>query len=389
MEAAQEIQKRPLLTGQFVLLLFGTIAFGLSFATYFLLPKYLSVEFSADPITIGGISAVAMLSSVIAVPFVGVQIDRHGRKLFGVIGALSFAIASAGFLWVDSVGPLMWILRIIQGAAFSFFYISISTLATDVAPVERLGQAIGIFGSVMVSTNAFGPALAEWVASNFGWSAVFAYTVVAALLAAAIAAFIREKPRDGHLRQTTSMRQVLKRPGIQRILLIAIMVGWSMGALYTFYQPWALSLGYENVSGYLASYAICAMIIRIALGDLADRLGRLRIAKITLFLYIAAPFSMIWLDVFGLYLTGGLLGIAHGLFFPALNAVAIDCALESERGKGMAAYHGSFNIGFAAGSYFLGFVAMATSFPVIFSISGITCAAAFLLLCTVPKQTSR
>jgi predicted MFS family arabinose efflux permease len=97
-------------------------------------------------------------------------------------------------------------------------------------------------------------------------------------------------------------------------------------------------------------------------------------------LYIAAPLLLIWLPTVGLLLTGGLLGIAHGMFFPAFNAVAVDYALESERGKAMAAYNGAFNVGFAAGSYLLGYVAMATSFPTIFFIAAVTCAAAFLLL---------
>ena len=69
--------------------------------------------------------------------------------------------------------------------------------------------------------------------------------------------------------------------------------------------------------------------------------------------------------------------------------MAVDYALESERGKAMAAYNGAFNIGFAAGSYLLGYVAIATSFPTIFLISAANCAAAFVLLVisvTEPRQ---
>ena len=383
-----EVQKLPLLTAQFALLLIATATFGLSFSTYFLLPKFLAVELAADAVTIGGVSAVSMLASVVTMPIIGVQIDRHGRKSFGVIGALIFAVSSAGFLWIDSVGPLLWILRILQGSAFTLFYVSVSTLATDQSPPERLGQAIGLFGAVMISTNALGPALAEWAAGTFGWAVVFAGTVAAAALSAVLTFLIREerKPRDHH--ETTSMLEVLKRPGLRRVLVVAAMVGWTMGAMYTFYQPWALTLGFENVSSYLIGFAVCAMLVRVGLGGLADRLGRLQVATAALFLYIAAPFSLIWLDVFGLLLTGALLGLAHGLFFPALNAVALDHAHVNERGKAMATYHGAFNVGFGAGSYLLGYVAMVTSYPTIFYIAGFTCCAAFALLTTVPKRAA-
>jgi len=84
-------------------------------------------------------------------------------------------------------------------------------------------------------------------------------------------------------------------------------------------------------------------------------------------------------------LTGALLGLAHGVFFPALNAVAIDYARDTERGKAMAAFNGSFNVGFFSGSFLLGYVVMATDYPTIFSIAGVTCFAAFLLLASTPK----
>ncbi len=384
-ESEHHSQPSPLLTAQFAILLAATAVFGLSFSTYFLLPKFLAVELAADALTIGGVNAVSMLASVVAMPFIGVQVDRHGRKTFGVIGALTFAASSVGFLWVDSVGPLLWVLRVMQGAAFTLYYVSISTLATDLAPPQRLGQAIGLFGAVMISTNALGPALAEWGAANFGWHVVFASTVAAAILAGFLTQLIREGRKTQTHHESTSMLEVLRRPGLQRVLVVAVLVGWTMGAAYTFYQPWALDLGFEHVSSYLIGFAICAMLIRLGLGGLADRLGRLRVATVALFLYIAAPLSLIWLDMFGLLLTGALLGLAHGLFFPALNAVALDCALDSERGKAMATYHGAFNVGFAAGSYLLGYVAMVSSYPVVFSIAGLSCFGAFLLLTTVKR----
>ena len=371
---------QPLLTAQFVLLLVITSIVGLSFSTYFLLPKFLAVELAADAAIIGGLSGVSLLASVICMPIAGVQIDRHGRRLFVAIGALLFALACAGYLMVDHVGPLLWALRVLQGLAWPLFYLGLSTLATDIAPKARMGQAIGMFGAIMISTNALGPALAEWGAHLFGWQAVFGATVAAALLAALLAGFLREQHQPQPREETTTMLELVRRPGLKRVLIVTVMVGWTFGAMFTFYQPWALVSGFEQVSMFLVAFAGCAMVVRMGLGGIADRFGRMRVAQATLLLYIAASLSLIWLPTLGLFVTGGLLGIAHGIFFPAFNAVAVDYALESERGKAMAAYNGAFNIGFAAGSYLLGYVAIATSFPTIFLISAVTCAAAFVLL---------
>lgn len=369
-----------LLTPQFTLLLVTTSIIGLSFSTYFLLPKFLAVELAADAATIGSVSALSLISSVVCMPIAGVQIDRIGRRVFVYVGALLFAAASAGFLFVERVGPLLWVLRLVQGIAWPLFYLALSTLATDIAPRDRLGQAIGVFGGVMISTNALGPALAEWGADHFGWHAVFAATVAAAVLAAMLARFLHERHRPQRHEDTTTMLDLMRRPGLARVLVVTVMTGWTFSSMFTFHQPWALANGIEQVSLYLVAFAGCAMVVRVGFGGITDRIGRLRMSQATLLLYILTPVSLIWLPNLGLLATGGLLGIAHGIFFPAFNAVAVELAHDHERGKAMAAYNGAFNLGFAGGSLLLGYVALATSFPTIFALSAVICAVAFLLL---------
>lgn len=378
----------PLLTPRFALLLFNAGIFGLAFSTYFLLPKFLAVELAADAATIGSVTSIAWLASVFVVPIVGVQIDHHGRKYFGCLGATIFAFACLGYLWVSAVGPLLWILRLCQGLSFTLFFVSMSTLATDISPAERLGQAIGVFGAVMISTNAIGPALAEWGAQQYGWPTIFAATACCAGLAAILTLFVPEQHKKHDQAERTSMLQVITRPGLRRILLVATMTGWTFAAVFTFYQPWALELGFEQVSSFLITYALCAMVSRIGLGGMADRLGRLRVAKAALLLYVSVPFALIWLDVIGLTLTGALLGLAHGVFFPALNALAVDYAQDGERGKAMASFNGAFNVGFFSGSFLLGYVVLATNYPTIFVIAGASCFAAFVVLSSTPKMAA-
>lgn len=379
---------QPLLSPQFALLLITTAVIGLSFSTYFLLPKFLAVELAADAATIGGVSAITLVASVFVMPIAGIQVDHRGRRLFAWAGALLFALASAGMLFVERVGPLLWGLRLMQGVGFPLFYVALSTLATDIAPRARVGQAIGLFGGVMIATNALGPALAEWGAEVFGWRAVFGATVFAALLAAVLARCLPDLHRP-HTRETaTTLREMLKRPGMMRVLCITAMVGWGFAAMFTFHQPWALANGFDQVSTYLAGFAVAAMVVRIGLGGLADRLGRLRVAQASLLLYVAAPLSLVWLPTLGLLLTGALLGLSHGLFFPALNAVTVDLSRDDERGKAMAVYNGAFNLGFASGSYLLGYIAIVTGYPTIFAIATAACAVAFGLLATTGKYPS-
>lgn len=375
-----------LLSRELLLILVTTALFGLSFSSYFLFPKYLATEMSASPATIGGLSAVSMFVSVLLMPWVGVAVDRRGRRPFSTLGAAVFALASAGFLFVDSVGPLMWVLRAMHGAAFTLFFISLSTLTTDLAPPQRLGQAIGFFGGVMISTNALGPALAEWGAHEFGWTAVFGATAVSATLALVLTRLVREPPRTPHPHDaSTRMIDLLRRPGLRRVLVVATLAGCAMGTLFTFYQPWALQRGLARMADFLIAFAGCAMVVRFGLGGMADRFGRQRVATVALFFYVAAPLALIGVDTVGLAVAGALLGLSHGLFFPALNAVAFEYAGQHERGTAMASYHGAFNIGFSAGSYLLGFLVATLGYPGIFAIVAGCCVLAFVLLVTARR----
>ncbi len=364
----------------FVLLLVVTTLFGLAFSTYFLLPKYLAVELGADPIAIGGVSTIFWLAAVAAVPFAGSRVDRHGRKLYAGIGGLLLAGSSAGFVWVQDIGPLIWSLRVVQGLGFTLFYVSAATLVADLAPPARLGQALGIFGAVMIFTNAAGPAFAEWASVQTSWPTVFALTAVSALLAALGSRFVPEPPRQRGAGPHTTLLQVLRLPGMAPIMIAAALTGWIFGTLFTFYQPWALLQGITRVSDYLVAYAGAAVAVRVLAGGLADRLGRLLVVRMMALLYILAPLAVIALDTIGLVLAGALLGVAQGIYYPALNAIAIERASAAERGKVMAAYNGAFNLGMSAAGLTLGYLVAASGYLPIFWLAVLASAATFAVL---------
>ena len=95
--------------------------------------------------------------------------------------------------------------------------------------------------------------------------------------------------------------------------------------------------------------------MRVALGGFIDRTGRHRVARLCLGLYAVVVTGMAGLGQVGLVPLGALFGVAHGLLFPAFNAIAVAGAGVHERGKVMAIFIGSFNLGFAVGPLALGF----------------------------------
>ncbi len=376
-----ELEDPPVFTAEFAALLAATLVFGLAHSAYFLLPKYLELELHANPSEIGGISSLTWFANVALVGFVGIWVDRRGRLPFAFVGAALMTLTAAGFLAVDSLGPWLVFLRVAHGFAFTLFFVAASTLTADLAPPRRLGQALGIFGVMTVSTSALAPAASEWLANVAGWDAVFAATAGMAALSGLLLLAVRERPHTrGETREIPGLRSVFARPGMTPILLVSGLAGVTFGAMFTFHQPYALSLGISRVSDFLVAYSIAAVIVRGLFGGVADRLGRLQVARFALAIYGVSPIAMVLLGAMSFWWIGALLGLAHGLFYPALNAVIVDGAEDDVRGKVMAVYNGAFNVGFSFGSLALGYVAQAAGYGLVFVLGGVCSFAALALL---------
>jgi MFS family permease len=369
---AEEDATMPLLTRRLTTLLVAQACFGYAFSSFFLLPKFLATELGVGPAGIGLLNAAYGASAVIFMFLMGVAVDRFGRRRFLTAGALLMGFASLGFLAVDEMGALIYLLRVLQGLAFSMAFVAGATLAVDEAPPDRLGQTIGIFGLTMLSMNAVAPAAVESLAERYGWAPAFASAAIGAFLCAALSRFVRERPHtpdeDVGL---GSLLRVARRPEQMRAAFVIMMVGSCFGSLFVFHQLYALELGIPEVRVFFVSYALAAVFARLVLGRLGDRLGRIRVSAAMLLLYAAGALGMIALAEIGLAPLGALFGFAHGIFYPTYNAAVVERGSVRERGQIVALFQGWFNAGLAAGSFLLGFVADAYGYPTIFGLSAL------------------
>ncbi|MDP8999008.1 MAG: hypothetical protein M3O46_02740, partial [Myxococcota bacterium] len=107
-----QIPQKTLYTAQFVTLLGLQLAFGFSYSTFYLLPKFMAVELGATPVAIGAVTGMFGLSALIATPLLGAGIDRLGRRLFIRAGSALMVITAFGFLVVHDAGILAGALRL-------------------------------------------------------------------------------------------------------------------------------------------------------------------------------------------------------------------------------------------------------------------------------------
>jgi MFS family permease len=150
--------------------------------------------------------------------------------------------------------------------------------------------------------------------------------------------------------------------------------------MFTFTQPMALGWGVTRFKGFFLAYTLAAAFARLGLGTLADRVGRKRVSVFALGLYglvvlstgLARPG---WFEPIGL-----VFGLAHGLFYPAITALAVSDVPSAERGTAMSLCAGAGYAGTGLSVAGLGYLARASGYPLVFAVTGaITLVAAALL----------
>jgi predicted MFS family arabinose efflux permease len=352
---------------------------GFSICVFYLLPKFAATELGAGASQIGLISAAYGLASVLALPLLGLAIDRGSARWLVMAAALALAAAALGYLAVDRVGPLLLALRLVQGMAWALSFTSGMMITTALAPPARLSQAIGYYGSSSLAMNAIAPAIAETMVEHAGWRPVFVLATLTAVAAFALARALPDiRAERGDAR--VGLLTLLGQPRSRWMAVVVLIWGSAFGAMFTFSQPFALALKITHVRGFFLMYTAAALFSRIGVGNLADRVGHLRVSIGALILYGMVVLAMQFLRAGWLEPIGAVFGLAHGLFFPAFSALTLSSSPHRERGKLTALSNAAFNAGIALNGVVLGALAEGRGYPFVFLVAGVATLGGVVLL---------
>ena len=372
---------------RFWLVLTAQTAFGLGWSVFLILPKFFATALGADAASIGHVSAMSGFASVTTIPVVIALIDRVGRRPLLQMGCLLLVALALGFTGVDRMGAAVFVLQAAVGSAFVLAFNASATMITDLAPPERLGQAIGILGAANMATNAISTIAAEQVAHAFGWRAAFQLSAVMGIVGLLLTLWIREQPRAAPLAKGAPSEEAKPLGPLLRVLLVGALAGAPFSAMFTFQQPYALELGALQVSVFFAGFTFSSVSVRVFFGTLGDRHGRRLISCAAMLGYAVIALLTARLQVGWLWAYGLGFGLAHGVFYPTLNALAVELAAERARGRVITLFNGAFNAGYGLSTLLWGFVASRRGYPTLFLLAaGVSLGAAVLLVAGVKKS---
>ncbi len=352
---------------------------GFAFSSFYLLPVFLTQELGAGPRDIGFVVGLFALATVACTPAVGRCVERYPRRYAVAAGAAAMSLSALGFLAIDSIGVAMGVLRLIQGASYALVLTAVGTMVADLAPPAHLSRLLGLAGGSMMLMNAIAPAVVEPLAIAAGWPAVFALAALAGLCSLVLALQVTEPSRPA-ASMTGGLLDVLGQPVARHYAIVVACTGMTFGAVVTFEQPYVLSLGGVEVRSFFVAFAAAAILVRLCCGHLPDRLGRHRVAVVSLGLYAAAAVAMAGLRPASAPFLGMWFGLAHGMFYPSMNAIAVTAVRPEERGRILAIFTGAFSLGVWVGATGLGVVAASSGYAAVFVVAACGAAVATIVL---------
>jgi MFS family permease len=346
-----------LVTPQFVLL-------GAAGLAYFLaggmlvpaVPRYVAGNLSGGNVAVGLVVAAFSLSAVVLRPWAGRLVDLHGRSIAMVGGGVTFAASVAAYDLVDSVGALA-ALRLLTGVGDAFFFVGAVTAMSDLAPVERRGEAISLFSLSLYAGLAAGPPIGEGLVGVAGFSTVWLVAAGSALVAVLLALRVGDTREPSmNVARDNPMRLIPRAAVVPGLLLVALV--WGMAGFLAFVPLYALDLGLSGAGFVLFGFAAIVVVIRSVGARIPDRLGAVRCVRVSL-LCSTIGLALIggWAAVPGLVLGAAALGIGIALGTPAIMMLALERADAGERGAVMGTVSMSIDLATGLGPATFGLVA--------------------------------
>ncbi|MDN5347944.1 MAG: hypothetical protein PWP65_1508 [Clostridia bacterium] len=346
-------EKAPLWTRDFIFLALSNLILFAGFQMLMpTLPKYVGFLGGAESV-VGLTTGIFTISAVLVRPWVGLELDRRGRRGIYLIGLAVFVISVLLYSLAPSILALL-IFRLLHGFGWGASTTSAGTIVADILPPQRRAEGMGYYGLSANLAMAVAPTLGLYLADTFNFRVVFFASAALALLATFTASRIHIPSLVKHQEE---LRPALFEPRAFRPSLVAFFMTLTYGGVVTFLPGYADSLGIAHAGLFFSVYAVTLMVIRPVAGIVADRRGPdivlipgLILITVTMVLMSASKNMAMLLAVAFLY------GLAFGSAHPTLQAMTVDGVAPNRRGAANSTFFSAFDLGIGVGASVLGVI---------------------------------
>ncbi|QDU80327.1 major facilitator superfamily transporter [Polystyrenella longa] len=311
----------------------------------------------------GQIISISVMAALAGRVVLGQIIDRFGIRVVWMSMSIVFTFGS---LMIVSVQDLTWVIylgRILFAIGLSGMVTSSMVHIQNQAPDHRRTEIIGSLGSSGFVGMILGSQLGDIVMSLFQNEAVqfhvmFAVPVVLGIIYLILVTILTrgEKPVSKESQVPFSFRLLWEQwPGW--ILLVSFTMGVCFTSISLFLTRYATELGLKGIGTYFTSYAISALIFRMASRDWSRTMGRHRMVLFGLAAH-AVGYALLPLltKEWHFVIPAIFSGFGHAILFPAVVSLGSGSFRKEWRGIGTNVILGGFDVGTVLSAPILGAV---------------------------------
>lgn len=350
--------------GVFAVTFCGLVAIG---AVLPVLPRYVHGPLDSGNIAVGVVVGSYAITGLLLRPFAGRLADQRGRKPTVLLG--SILVAVGGFMYLLPLGVAGLIAaRLVLGAGEGAVFTAGSAWIVDLAPVERRGRVIGLYGLAVWSGLSVGPLIGELILHASGYTLVWIFAGLAPLVGALVASRLPD-PFHPVAAAEAEHHALIEREAVRPGIALALgSIGYAAVAAFVVLHLDARGVGHGAT--VFGAFATMVVLTRLVGGDLPDRVGPIRVA------IVAAVVEAIGLTTIGLAhslpvaLVGALaMGAAFSLLYPSLSLIVVNRVSETRRGAALGTFTAFFDAGVGFGAPLAGAAAALTSYEGAFLLS--------------------
>lgn len=308
------------------------------------------------------------------------------RKQLLVGGFVMALLSSLILVYFESFAMIL-IARLLAGVTASMWVMA-TVLYSHYFSAARASNAMGIMQFVTVATQFFSMAVSGWLVHQFGWDFPFWVGAAASVLGAVFAWNIREVKTDTSSVPKNAIhhiRETVKMPHLKMLTFLSLMAHAVLFiTIFGFSPIYAAALGVEEQSFI---WLTCAFFIPHAAASLSLVFYRLhpRFNKIVLgvcfivtaVFLIAVPFSHTLASLSSVHF---FIGLALGFIFPILLSEVVLVSPPAFKMSAMGFFQSFYALGIFLGPLAAGVIAEQWSLNAVFTITGVFCIAAAVLV---------
>ncbi len=311
-----------------------------------LLPLYLG-HLGASRAQIGSVMAAASVGGLLGRPLVGWGLDVLGRKPVLVAGSLVLSLGMALVALVTSMGPMVYVMRVLVGLGAGTLFAAYFTLASDRIPASRRTEGLALFGIsglLPLLVNPFSDQLGiEPAQLRWFLPAVGALVLTSLLFLPGV-----PDPATSRTPGAVSVRSVglaLTRLSLMPVWLATIVFAGLVAVFMSFATVAAEAQGVERPATLWLYYTLGAISVRLLGAKLPDRVGPVKVGAAALASY-SFGFWLASSATTGSDFAAAALfaGLGHGYAYPVLAGQVITRTPMALRGMAVAAFTGLWEV---------------------------------------------